>query len=459
MLSRSILRRVSYDFSPYRAYHKTSSIYPRISLPVGEHDPSDSTCRSAWFTHQLNLIDAAAPGSFAMSPLMTRSLEKLHRVIDKEMKAIGGQKVTLPCLALGKDWKKSGRWGVMGAEMFKLQDRHEQDYCLAPTHEEAITKYVASYGMIYKNYLPIMLYQIGRKYRDEMRPKHGLLRCREFEMKDLYTFDIDLEHAKKTYETVTGAYEAILNRLELDYVRVAASSGAMGGSVSHEFHLVSDIGEDTLYKCSHCNKSFNQELIEEAEKLGRPFDCGLEDKNCDFTKLTAIEVCHAFILGTKYSNVFKAKYKDEFGHNHSMYMGCYGIGVTRLIAASLEILSQAKEARWPRVIAPYQILVTGSKVGDNRDKIDEKAKKLCSQFTRFHHLQDEVVLANERKQSVGKSILLARFMGIPHVVVVNEQSLGCGAKYEYIDVYNDKTSMMPEHELMGLFSGLDTVVL
>jgi len=193
-----------------------------------------------------------------MLPIGLRTLEKIEKIIDEEMRAIGGQKLALPLVLASEYWKKTGRWDSMGSELFKLKDRKESDFLLAPTHEEEITQIVANELSSYRQ-LPLRLYQIGRKYRDEMRPRSGLLRGREFTMKDLYTFDESLETASITYDDVQGAYHRIFTRIGVPFAVAEADTGNIGGTRSHEYHILSAAGEDSLLTCAKCHYTANEE--------------------------------------------------------------------------------------------------------------------------------------------------------------------------------------------------------
>lgn len=224
--------------------------------------------------------------------------------------------------------------------MFKLKEM-----VLAPTHEEEITSLVASLANSYRN-LPLRLYQIGEKFRNEARPRGGLLRCREFVMKDLYTFDKTLEEAQATYDDVCRAYRSIFSGLGLKYYQAQASSGAIGGSCSHEFHLECESGQDTIFECESCHFIGNQEVQLHPDQCPK---C----HSTDLTHKKALEIGHTFLLGTKYSSTLDAKFKDRTGKEHCMEMGCYGIGVSRLLAAIVEASHDEKGIIWPELIAPF----------------------------------------------------------------------------------------------------------
>ncbi|GFR99838.1 proline--tRNA ligase [Elysia marginata] len=196
-----------------------------------------------------DIIAQSYAGGFHMLPLGLRALEKLTRLVDEEMQAIGGQKIAMTSLAPESLWQTSGRWAAAGSELFKLTDRQKHQFCLGPTHEELVTKLLANIAQVSYKQLPIKLYQITRKFRDEMAPKYGLLRGREFEMKDLYTFDSNEEKALETYNGVCVAYDKIFDRLGVPYAKVAGATGIIGGSLSHEYHYFADVGQDSVLLC------------------------------------------------------------------------------------------------------------------------------------------------------------------------------------------------------------------
>lgn len=217
-------------------------------------DAKQALCKSQKLMLDHGLISSAGPGTFALLPLAVKSLERLVNLIDSELQRVGGQKTYFPCLVPSALFKKTGRLDKLGQELFVLKDRKDHDYCLGPTHEEAVTQLVASLKTLPHTSLPLMLYQITPKFRDEARPKFGLLRGREFIMKDMYSFDKTVEEAASTYNLVCDAYVRILQQLEVPFVKVKASTGAMGGSYSHEFHFLNDIGEDRLHVCTQLPK-------------------------------------------------------------------------------------------------------------------------------------------------------------------------------------------------------------
>eukprot|EP00061_Rhincodon_typus_P017640 g46416.t1 len=237
----------------------------REDRTIGAGRSSEITCKSQRLMLQAGLIQPANTGCFHYLPYTVRAMEKLVRVIDKEMQSIGGQKVNMPSLTSASLWKTSERWDLLGKELFRLKDRHNMEYCLSPTHEEAVTELIAMQGNLSYRQLPLMLYQVTRKFRDEPKPRFGLLRGREFYMKDMYTFDVSEEAAMETYDLVSQAYSRIFDQLGLQFVKVQADTGSIGGKMSHEFQLPADIGEDRLLICSDCHFAANVEAMTDIE--------------------------------------------------------------------------------------------------------------------------------------------------------------------------------------------------
>jgi len=449
--------------TPRRYYLRLSRTLPnptseRIQLKNSKGDKS-SKCTSHELMVSAGVIQASSTaGTFNLLPPATRALQKLHALIDYEMVNIGAQKLSLPCLSAAKPWRKTGRFDDMGDELLKLQDRRGVQHCLAPTHEEAITELVAAYShSLSARIFPLMLYQIGRKYRDEPKPKNGLLRCREFEMKDLYTFDMNVEQAQKTYDSVCSAYSNLLRRLGVNYVKVAGDVGAMGGLHSHEYHLLAPAGEDDILICTGCQQAINAELIQHKDPQSKSDH--QEPKICSVCGgkqevHAGIEIAHAFLLGTRYSQIFGACAPSSGDTGKStgkqpLQMGCFGIGVTRLLAASIEVLSFEDHLRWPSPIAPYQVVVIPQKQGYQFDKTLEIAEQLASHLSSVHSLHGDVVMDDRHKLSIARRLHAANAVGYPWAVIVGNSALEDPARYELVDVYNNETHMVSLDEVVS----------
>uniref|UniRef100_A0A1A8ID41 Probable proline--tRNA ligase, mitochondrial n=1 Tax=Nothobranchius kuhntae TaxID=321403 RepID=A0A1A8ID41_NOTKU len=410
------------------------------------------TCKSQRLMQQAGLIHPSNPGCYHYLPFTVRSMEKLIKVIDQEMHEIGGQKLDMPSLCSADLWKASERWDLMGKELFRLKDRHRADYCLGPTHEEAVTTLVAHQTTLSYKQLPLLLYQITRKFRDEPKPRFGLLRGREFYMKDMYSFDVSEEAANQTYESVCEAYSRLFARLGLRCVQVQADTGNIGGTLSHEFQLPADIGEDHLLLCGSCSFSANAETL----SSGRT-DC----PQCNTGSLVeskGIEVGHTFYLGKKYSHIFKATFSSAQNKPATAEMGCYGLGVTRILAAAIEVMSTEEEIRWPGLIAPYQVCVLPPKKGSRVDKAAVFAEELVQTLGEaVPHLRGEVVLDDRTHMTIGKRLKDANKLGYPYVIVVGQAALEENPKIEVVCQQTGETMFLSKDGLLDLLGRVETV--
>ena len=375
-------------------------------------------------------ISDTGAGLITHLPLGKRVLNKLTDLIREEMNRINGQEIEMPSLSDLSLWSKTGRAELIGTELFKLTDRKEKQLCLCPTHEEIVTSLVSKFSLN----LPatnlgesqsLRLYQITRKYRDESRPKHGLLRAREFLMKDMYTFHLSEKCVEKTYSDVCKAYETIFDRLDVPYLKTSASVGAMGGSKSHEYHVKSEIGEDRVFTCPNCKKSISADLVTESNsdkielnKLCELLKCGnecrtsnkiIESQNC-------IEVGHTFILGDRYTKYFPIKSGKD------VVMGCYGIGVSRLMQACVE--SRQVDGRfpdWPLEIAPFKVMILPAKSGSKSEEKSRKMTNYLIEMLQGNYLFKDDVLVDDRDwMSIGSRLIDAKLIGAPFVIVLGK---------------------------------------
>ncbi|KAM4872286.1 putative proline--tRNA ligase, mitochondrial [Thomomys bottae] len=393
-------------------------------MPVLEGKSDSLTCKSQRLMLQVGLIVPASPGCYHLLPYTVRTMEKLVRVIDQEMQAIGGQKVNMPSLCPAELWQATSRWDLMGKELLKLRDRHGKEYCLGPTHEEVVTALIASQKQLSYKQLPFLLYQVTRKFRDEPRPRFGLLRGREFYMKDMYTFDSSPEAAQQTYRLVCDAYCRLFDRLGLPFLKVQADVGSIGGMLSHEFQLPADIGEDQLAVCPSCNFSTNIEMLD------------LSQANCPtcqspLTQTKGIEVGHTFYLGTKYSSIFNAQFTNAQGKPSLAEMGCYGLGVTRILAAAIEVFSTEDSIRWPSLLAPYQVCLIPPKRGSKEAEAAELTGCLYDHITgAVPQLHREVVLDDRTHLTIGNRLKDANKLGYPFVIITGKRALEDPAHFE-----------------------------
>jgi len=324
----------------------------------------------------------------------------------------------MPMVQPGELWKESGRWQQYGKELLTFEDRHQRDFCLGPTHEEIITYLCKSEIRSHKQ-LPKTFYQIQTKFRDEIRPRFGVMRSREFIMKDAYSFDISQKDMDLSYQTMRNTYINIFNSLGLDYRIVKADSGAIGGSDSEEFHVLADSGEDLLAFSDKSDYAINAELLINSKDDQNPEI--LEGKPSPDGKgklklKRGIEVGHIFKLGTKYSESLKLKVQNNSSDIYPE-MGCYGIGISRIIAAAIEQNHDDKGIIWPKALSPYQIALIEVNP-KNRSDINSTCKSLYESLVG----NNVPVLWDDREQRAGVKFSDMELIGIPNTIIVGEKS-------------------------------------
>ena len=325
--------------------------------------PKDAESVSHKLLVQGGYIHQAAAGIFSLLPLGFRVHHRIIGIIREEMLALGAEEVLLPSLQPKALWEETGRWTDIDPPLFTVTDRHNRRYALAPTHEEVITDLARTYLHSYKQ-LPVSIFQIHTKFRNEQRPTGGLLRTREFFMKDLYSFHATQEDQGAFYERVKHAYIRVFQRCGLETVPVRAESGSIGGSVSHEFALLAETGEDKVAQCASCGFGAKLETLggaaaTSAEALAKADGTGMKCPQCshDLEIKNCIESGHIFQLGQKYSKAMHASFTTEKGAKEVFTMGCYGIGVGRLLGAIVEASHDDKGIIWPASVAPFDVHV------------------------------------------------------------------------------------------------------
>ena len=365
-------------------------------------------------SHQLLLrgdfINQEISGVYSFLPLGWRVHQKIAQIIREEINKVNGQEILMSALQPKNLWQETNRWETIDPPLFKFKDRHQKELALGPTHEEMITNIVRRRIQSYQD-LPIYLYQIQDKFRNEMRAASGLLRTREFFMLDLYSFHQDKIDLDNYYQQVIGAYKNICQRCGLKAVMTEASSGTIGGSESCEFMALAEAGEDKILVCDKCDLAINTEL-------GEIISC----KHCG-AKLVAqraIEIGHVFKLGTKYSEVMKATFVDEAGHAKPIEMGCYGIGIGRLMATIIEANHDDKGIIWPQEVAPFQahLLALFGKDGNALD-----IKKKCDKV--YRDLQEagiDILYDDRQNISAGAKFAEADLIGIPARLVISAKT-------------------------------------
>ena len=557
----------------------------KIGFSTLKEDPADAEIVSHKLMLRAGLIKKLSPGIFTWMPIGLRVIKNVESIVREEMNKAGGIELLMPAIQPAELWKESGRWDEYGSLLLQIKDRHDRDFCFGPTHEEVITDIARKELKSYKQ-LPIIFYQIQTKFRDEIRPRFGVMRSREFIMKDAYSFHANQDSLDEGYNKMHDAYSSIFTRLELKYRIVDADGGEIGGSRSQEFHVIADSGEDAIAYCEEANfasniemaetyppegkmKSPTQELakvktpgvntIEElctslnikskktiktlivegndglcalvlrgdhelnalkASKLpgilsplkmsdsakiekatGKPlgslgpinlgiktyfdhatlfmhdFACGANEKNRHFTGVNfgrdldyqktvdirnvvegdpapnekgtlqiarGIEVGHIFQLGTKYSDSLNAKIKSSEGNDIPMTMGCYGIGITRIIAAAIEQNHDERGIIWPEPLAPFDVII----IAINIDKSEKVKKTADALYQELREIGIDAIY-DDRLTRPGIKFAEAELIGIPHRIVVSEKVLSMG-KLEYQSRKDTKAVNLRKDEIIKL---------
>jgi prolyl-tRNA synthetase len=382
---------------------RTSQLY----LATLKESPAEADITSHQLMIRGGFVRKLAAGIYTWLPLGIRVLRKVETVVREEMDRIGAQECLMPMVQPGELWHETGRWQAYGSELLRFQDRHQRDFCLGPTHEEVVTDLIRREVRSYKQ-LPLVLYQIQTKFRDEIRPRFGVMRSREFLMKDDYSFHVSKESLEVTYQQMYQAYLAIFKRLGLKIKVVKADTGSIGGDISHEFQVLSEVGEDVIIYSEECDYAVNQELAEQ------------EEANHSKTLKSArgIEVGHVFQLGNKYSQAMKACVATETGALQTLQMGCYGIGISRIVTAAIEQHHDEEGICWPKAMAPFQVVIISVGYSTKSD-VQKEADRL------YHTLQANfiAVLLDDRDIRPGIAFAEMDLIGIPHRVVISTMGL------------------------------------
>ena len=401
--------------------------------------PKDEEAVNAKLLIRGGYIRKLSAGVYAYLPLGWRVLEKINRIIKEEMNAIGGQELLMSTLVAKEYWEKSKRWNT--DIMYKLKIG-EQELGLGWTHEEVITYLASHFINSYKD-LPLSVYQIQNKFRAEPRAKNGLLRCREFLMKDLYSFHVDKDGLDGYYGEVIEAYKKILKRLSLDARVAEASGGAFTKEYTHEFQVLAPAGEDMVFYCSKCEFAQNKEI----SKVKQDDPC----PKCDgrIQESSGIEVANVFKLGTRYSEAFDLRFTDKSGKKNLVVMGSYGIGPTRLMATLVEVFNDSKGIIWPDSVSPFaaHLIAIG---GREKGRVEKVADKVYTQLQKALSAGRQAaaeVLYDDRDASAGEKLADADLLGIALRAVVSEKT---GDKIEIKKRNETHSKLVNPNELIKL---------
>ena len=407
------------------------SNYPLRTL---KDAPSDAELISHQLMLRSGLIKKLASGIFTWMPFGLKVLRKIEQTVRNEMDESGALEVLMPTIQPSELWQETQRWDDYGNLLLQIHDRHDRLFCYGPTHEEVITDILRKSIKSYKQ-LPANFYQIQTKFRDEIRPRFGVMRAREFLMKDAYSFHLNQESLEEEYEKMSQTYESIFRKLELNFRKVKATSGEIGGSISHEFHVIAESGEDEIAFCDGENFAANVETLD-----GKNAPNGGE-----LTYARGIEVGHIFQLGDKYSQSMKLEVLDSNGKNVNPYMGCYGIGISRIVAAAIEQNHDDKGIIWPKAISPFaiSIIVLNDK---NDSTVMDHAIKIYQEL-RADGIE---VMIDDRDERAGVKFADADLMGIPTHVIVGKR----GIEQNKLEITSRRTGETTEVKINEIVSHL-----
>ncbi len=403
-----------------------------------KESPADEVAKNAELLIRGGFVHKEMAGVYSFLPLGLRVLKKIENIIREEMNNVGGQEVLLSTFAPKENWEKTGRWSAMD-DLYKVSDSSGREVALGPTHEEIIVPLLKNYVSSHKD-LPLAVYQIQNKFRMELRAKSGLLRGREFLMKDMYSFHSEKKDFEKFYEKMKGVYKKIFERVGIGHLTyLTFASGGTFSKYSHEFQTVTPAGEDTIYIDEESGIALNKEVNND-EVLGQ-----LNLSKEKLVERKAIEVGNIFDLKTKYSEPFDLSFTDDKEEKHTVLMGCYGIGLGRLMGTTVEALADDKGIIWPEAIAPFSIhllsLGEDEEVASEANKIYESLKKN----------NIEVLFDDRSGVSAGEKFAESDLLGIPWRAVVSARSL----KEKGIEIKKrteEKGKIVSEEELIRMLA-------
>jgi len=384
-------------------YMKQSTLFTKTS----KQDPKDEQSINAKLLIRGGYIDKLMAGVYTYLPLGWLVLKKIENIIREEMNVIGGQEIFMPTLQPKENWEKTGRWGTMD-DLYKVKDGSGREFALGPTHEEVVVPLMQNFVNSYKD-LPLYAYQFQNKFRMELRAKSGMMRGREFLMKDLYSFHLDEKGLDEYYEKAKEAYFKIFKRAGIgEQTYLTLASGGSFSKYSHEFQTITPAGEDIIHICDQCRLAVNKEIIEDSPKC--PECSGEFDR-----EVKASETGNIFKLKNKYTTPFSMSVQDEKGERREVVMGCYGIGLGRLMATIVEVHNDEKGIIWPDEVEPFKIHLVSLDQNEEAEKIYNSLKE-----------QKIEVLFDDRELSAGEKFADADLLGMPVRAVVSAKSLAAG---------------------------------
>ena len=396
----------------------------KLFLPLTKDLPSEAKIKSHQLMLMTGMIRQSSTGIYSWLPLGFKVMKKIEEIVRQEQNNIGAQEMLMPTIQSADIWKESGRYKDYGEEMLRIKDRQGREMLYGPTNEELITEIFRSSIKSYKS-LPQMLYHVQWKFRDELRPRVGIMRCREFYMKDAYSFDIDDNLAKQSYNKMFYSYLKTFNRLGVKAIPMAADTGPIGGDLSHEFIILADTGESNVYADKY---TFNSESLDKMRKDFTSFYAATDEKfkQDDFNKKVkkenqiktkGIEVGHIFYFGDKYSKPLNCVVDHQAGKKVAVKMGSYGIGVSRLVGAIIESKYINGVMKWPKSVSPFDVVIIPSINKNNQDNLD-KALKVYNELKKANI----DVLLDDVDENMSSKFKKHDLIGIPFQIIIGSKS-------------------------------------
>ena len=405
----------------------------KLFIPITKDLPSEAKIKSHQLMLRTGMIKQSSAGIYSWLPLGFKVMKKIEQIVREEQNSIGAQEMLMPTIQSSEIWKESGRYDDYGEEMLRIKDRQGREMLYGPTNEELITDVFRSSIKSYKS-LPQLLYHIQWKFRDEVRPRFGVMRCKEFYMKDAYSFDLTDGEAKNSYNKMFFSYLKTFNRLGLKAIPMAADTGPIGGDLSHEFIILAETGESQIYtdkrifeidlskyeftnnSLSQMRKDFSNFYAVTDEKFDeKKFNETVDKNNQISTK--GIEVGHIFYFGDKYSKPMKCTIDDKNGKKISSKMGSYGIGVSRLVGAAIEANYKNDVMKWPKSISPFDVVIIPSINKNNKDNL-QKAEKIYQELKK----QNIDVLLDDVEENMSNKFKKHDLIGIPFQIIIGSKS-------------------------------------
>ena len=424
----------------------------KLFVPITKDIPTEAKVKSHQLMLRTGMIKQSSAGIYSWLPLGFKVMKKIELIVREEQNFIGAQEMLMPTIQSSEIWKESGRYDDYGEEMLRITDRQGREMLYGPTNEELITDVFRTSIKSYKS-LPQILYHIQWKFRDEIRPRFGVMRCKEFYMKDAYSFDLSDDDAKKSYNKMFFSYLKTFNRLGLKAIPMAADTGPIGGDLSHEFIILAETGESKIYADKNIFKinldqyKFNDKSLEKmreeftqiyavTDEKFKESEFNEKVKKDDQMITKGIEVGHIFYFSDKYSKPMNCLIDDKNGKKTSVKMGSYGIGVSRLVGATIEANFNNNIMKWPKTISPFDVVIIPSISKNNKESL-EKAEKVYQDLRK----QNIDVLLDDVDENMSNKFKKHDLIGIPYQIIIGSKSEGENFEFKELNLKSEILSL------------------